>query len=84
MEGLTRALGVELALLRVNIVCPGLVKTPMWDGMSPADREAFYQSSPSRLLLRHVAEADEVAETCLHRMQSRRSTRSISRARYSL
>jgi NAD(P)-dependent dehydrogenase (short-subunit alcohol dehydrogenase family) len=47
MEGLTRALGVELAPLRVNIVCPGLVKTPMWDGMSPADREPSTSPPPA-------------------------------------
>lgn len=30
MEGLTRALAVELAPIRVNIVCPGVVKSPIW------------------------------------------------------
>jgi NAD(P)-dependent dehydrogenase (short-subunit alcohol dehydrogenase family) len=28
MEGLTRALAVELAPIRVNIVSPGVVRTP--------------------------------------------------------
>jgi NAD(P)-dependent dehydrogenase (short-subunit alcohol dehydrogenase family) len=31
MEALTRALAVELAPIRVNIVSPGVVKTPLWD-----------------------------------------------------
>jgi NAD(P)-dependent dehydrogenase (short-subunit alcohol dehydrogenase family) len=30
MEGLTRALAVELAPIRVNIVSPGVVKSPLW------------------------------------------------------
>lgn len=33
MEGLTRALAVELAPVRVNIVSPGVVKTPLWREM---------------------------------------------------
>jgi NAD(P)-dependent dehydrogenase (short-subunit alcohol dehydrogenase family) len=34
MEGLTRALAVELAPLRVNIVAPGVVKSPLWSSMA--------------------------------------------------
>jgi NAD(P)-dependent dehydrogenase (short-subunit alcohol dehydrogenase family) len=33
MEGLIRALAVELAPIRVNIVSPGVVKTPLWSAM---------------------------------------------------
>jgi NAD(P)-dependent dehydrogenase (short-subunit alcohol dehydrogenase family) len=42
MEGLTRALAVELAPIRVNTVCPGLVKSPPWAGMTEAERVALY------------------------------------------
>jgi NAD(P)-dependent dehydrogenase (short-subunit alcohol dehydrogenase family) len=34
MEGLTRALAAELAPVRVNIVSPGVVKTPLWREMT--------------------------------------------------
>jgi NAD(P)-dependent dehydrogenase (short-subunit alcohol dehydrogenase family) len=34
MEGLTRALAVELAPTRVNIVSPGVVKSPLWGNMT--------------------------------------------------
>jgi NAD(P)-dependent dehydrogenase (short-subunit alcohol dehydrogenase family) len=47
MEGLTRALAVELAPIRVNIVSPGVVKTPLWAGMAEADREALYGKRPN-------------------------------------
>lgn len=49
MEGLTRALAVELAPIRVNIVSPGMVKTPLWAGMVEADREALYRQTAERL-----------------------------------
>ena len=38
MEGLTRALAMELAPTRVNIVSPGVVKSPLWANM--ADRRS--------------------------------------------
>jgi NAD(P)-dependent dehydrogenase (short-subunit alcohol dehydrogenase family) len=38
MGGLTRALAVELAPLRVNLVSPGFVKTPLWAGIQEAER----------------------------------------------
>jgi NAD(P)-dependent dehydrogenase (short-subunit alcohol dehydrogenase family) len=69
MEGLTRALAVELAPVRVNIVCPGFVKTPLWANMAEADREALYRQIADKLLVRHVGEADEIAEAYLYLMR---------------
>lgn len=39
IEHLARALAVELAPVRVNCVCPGLIRTAVWDAV-PADRLA--------------------------------------------
>src|SRR5258708_24740645 len=38
MEALTRALAVELAPIRVNLVRPGLVRSPLWSTMSQEAR----------------------------------------------
>lgn len=52
LEGLTKALAVELAPLRVNAISPGVVETPGWDFLTEADRNAFFaaqaQTLPSR------------------------------------
>lgn len=69
MEGLTRALAVELAPIRVNIVSPGVVKSPLWSNMSEADRNGLYRNMDQTLLLRHVGEPDEVAESYLYLMK---------------
>src|ERR1700730_5544631 len=45
MEGLTRALAVELAPVRVNIVSPGVVRSPLWAHMAEADRGALYPAT---------------------------------------
>jgi len=68
MEGLTRALAVELAPVRVNIVSPGVVKTPLWRDMSSAARDALYAGEAQRLLVGHVGEPQEIAEGYLYLM----------------
>jgi NAD(P)-dependent dehydrogenase (short-subunit alcohol dehydrogenase family) len=68
MEGLTRALAVELAPIRVNIVCPGVVKSPLWGKMTEADRAALYRQTADRLPVGHVGETEEIAEAYLYLM----------------
>src|ERR1700735_2939499 len=68
MEGLTRALAVELAPIRVNIVCPGVVKSPLWANMAETDRDALYQGMADKLLVGHVGETDEIAKAYLYLM----------------
>ncbi|HEX4635702.1 MAG TPA: SDR family oxidoreductase [Rhizomicrobium sp.] len=69
MEGLTRALAVELAPIRVNIVSPGVVKSPLWSNMSEADRQGLYKAMAETLPLRHVGEPEEVAQAYLYLMK---------------
>jgi NAD(P)-dependent dehydrogenase (short-subunit alcohol dehydrogenase family) len=69
MEGLTRALAVELAPVRVNIVSPGVVKSPLWNAMPAAEREALYAGMADKLLLRHVGEPEELAQSYLYLMK---------------
>jgi NAD(P)-dependent dehydrogenase (short-subunit alcohol dehydrogenase family) len=68
MEGLTRALAVELAPIRVNIVSPGVVKTPLWSAIPEADREALYRQM-EHLPVGHVGEPEEIAEAYLYLMR---------------
>jgi NAD(P)-dependent dehydrogenase (short-subunit alcohol dehydrogenase family) len=74
MEGLTRALAVELAPLRVNIVSPGVVKTPLWREMPEQARESLYVSEARRLPVGHVADAREIAEGYLYLMRQTYAT----------
>jgi NAD(P)-dependent dehydrogenase (short-subunit alcohol dehydrogenase family) len=69
MEGLTRALAMELAPIRVNIVAPGLVKTPLWANVPEDRREEMYRQAGERLPVGHVGEAEEVAQAYLYLMQ---------------
>ncbi|TSJ44206.1 SDR family oxidoreductase [Mucilaginibacter corticis] len=74
MEGFTRAMAVELAPIRVNMVCPGLVKTNLWSNMPQADQDSLFNSYANILPVKFVAEADDVAESYLYLMRQRYST----------
>jgi NAD(P)-dependent dehydrogenase (short-subunit alcohol dehydrogenase family) len=74
MESMTRALAVELAPIRVNIVSPGVVKTALWNPMPEEARNALYRDVGAKLLVGRVGEASEVAETYLYLMRQSFST----------
>lgn len=68
MDAFTRALAVELAPLRVNLVSPGFVRTPLWDSIPEARREAMYAEVGAGLPVGRVGEAHDVARTYLYLM----------------
>ncbi|KLO18612.1 NAD(P)-binding protein [Schizopora paradoxa] len=71
VDALTRGLAVDLAPVRVNVVCPGLVKTELWDnsGVPKEAQEKMFNDAANRLLVKHVADADEIAEAYLFCMK---------------
>jgi NAD(P)-dependent dehydrogenase (short-subunit alcohol dehydrogenase family) len=77
VEGLTRALAVELGPLRVNCVSPGLARTPRWDAMPAETRQALYDREEQRLPLRRVGEAFELASAYIYLMTNTFATGNI-------
>lgn len=65
VEGMGRALAVELAPLRVNVVAPGTVETPVFDFMAPDIRAARLQKAGEQTTVGRVGQPDEVAEVYL-------------------
>lgn len=66
IEHLTRGLAVELAPIRVNCVCPGLIATEIWDTMMGDRRDAQFAQMTGRYLLPRPGTAEEVAEAYLY------------------
>jgi NAD(P)-dependent dehydrogenase (short-subunit alcohol dehydrogenase family) len=66
-EGLTRGLAVDLAPVRVNCVCPGLIETELFDRYGDARREMLKAISQRQLIPRPgtPAEAAEAYLTCM-------------------
>jgi NAD(P)-dependent dehydrogenase (short-subunit alcohol dehydrogenase family) len=69
IEALTRALAIELAPIRVNAVCPGVVRTNLWQNMSSSEREQLFESVGKRLPVGRVGEAHDIAQAYLFLMQ---------------
>lgn len=74
MEALGRALALELGPIRVNVVCPGMTKTEMWDELPTENRESMYREMAAKLPIGRVADPLEVAETYLYLMRQTYST----------
>ncbi|MEV6025353.1 SDR family oxidoreductase [Streptomyces sp. NPDC052036] len=77
MESLTRALALELAPVRVNVVSPGLVRTELWRGMTGEDRDALFEAATASLPVGRVGTPDDVAEAYLYLMRGGYSTGSV-------
>ena len=74
MESLTRALALELAPLRVNVVAPGLVRTELWRELPDDDRDGLFASVAGSLPVGRIGEPADVAEAYLYLMRGGYST----------
>ena len=77
IEGLTRALAVELAPIRVNAVSPGLARTPRWNAWTDTARHELYRKEEERLLVGRVGEASEIAIAYLYLMENSYATGNV-------
>lgn len=74
VEGLVRAMAVELAPIRVNSVVPGVIKTNLWDGMSEEQREGLFKAMDETLLVKRVGLAEDVALGFIYLMKQQFGT----------
>lgn len=65
VEGLGRALAIELAPLRVNVIAPGIVDTPRYAGMMQSDRDQMFAQLKQKLPVKHVGQSHELAQAVL-------------------
>jgi len=63
VEGMTRALALDLAPIRVNAVAPGLIDTPLWNAFG-AQREAILAHAAA-LPVGRIGRPEEVAQAVL-------------------
>jgi NAD(P)-dependent dehydrogenase (short-subunit alcohol dehydrogenase family) len=74
IEHLTQGLAVDLAPRRVNVVCPGLVLTEVWDSMPEAQREERLRQMTAAQPLPRAGAPDEIADAYLYLMRGTFST----------
>ncbi|MEK1863262.1 MAG: SDR family oxidoreductase [Rhizobium leguminosarum] len=62
LEGLVRALAVELAPIRINAVSPGWVDTPIWSFVVGDAKQATLDAMAQRLPAGRVGRPDDIAD----------------------
>jgi NAD(P)-dependent dehydrogenase (short-subunit alcohol dehydrogenase family) len=80
LEGLVRALAVELAPIRVNAVSPGWTDTPIWDempGMTAARKGEAFASMAARLPTGRIGQPEDIADAVVFLMKSQFSTGAV-------
>jgi NAD(P)-dependent dehydrogenase (short-subunit alcohol dehydrogenase family) len=77
VESLTRALAVELAPIRVNAICPGVVRSPLWASMTGASREQLYRDTADSIPAGRVGEVEDIALAYLYCLTQPFATGSI-------
>ncbi|HXQ13892.1 MAG TPA: SDR family oxidoreductase [Caulobacteraceae bacterium] len=70
IEHLTRGLAVDLAPIRVNAVCPGAIRTDVWNSIPAETREERFKEMTQRLPIARIGEPNEVAEAYLYLMRA--------------
>ncbi|PPQ94972.1 hypothetical protein CVT25_004217 [Psilocybe cyanescens] len=69
LEGLTRGLAVDLAPIRVNSVCAGLINTELVDKLFGDQKDNMVKAFTPKILLHRVGEPSECAEAYLFLMK---------------
>ncbi|MER9966902.1 SDR family oxidoreductase [Mesorhizobium sp. M0060] len=62
LGSLAYALAVELAPIRVNVVSPGWVDTPIWDAVAGSGKTAALDAMAKRLLVGRIGQAADIAQ----------------------
>ena len=69
MEALTRELALELAPIRVNLVRPGVVESPLWSALPEAQRDALFEATAKTTPVGHTGRVEEIARAFVYCME---------------
>ncbi len=77
LEGLVRALALELAPVRVNAVSPGWVDTPIWTAVAGEAKAEVLDAMARRLPVGRIGQPDDIAEAIAFLMSNRFTTGTV-------
>lgn len=77
IEGLTRALALELSPLRVNAISPGTIVTPVWNVVPEKERLAQFEATAQALPAKRVGKPEDIAQAVLYLIQCGFATGSV-------
>lgn len=70
IEAFSRAAASELAPVRVNAVFPGVVRSPLWRGMSAREQDVFFAEAATSIPVGRVGVTEDIASAFTHLMMS--------------
>jgi NAD(P)-dependent dehydrogenase (short-subunit alcohol dehydrogenase family) len=77
LHSMTRQLAVDLKPLRVNLISPGPVETPLWDFLAEDVKKKTFEATGKRLLTGRVGQVEDVVEAYLYLMKDQNVTGSV-------
>lgn len=77
IQAMAFTMAKELAPLRVNILSPGLVDTPVYDWMSPEEKADFFKQMGGELPVGRVGKPDEIGQAVSFLIRNRFTTGAI-------
>ncbi|NBD24987.1 SDR family oxidoreductase [Paenibacillus glycinis] len=77
VEGLMRGLTLDLAPIRVNVVSPGLVDTPLYAGMTEEPRTGLFNHVAGQLPVGRIAQPSDIASTYVYLAKNGFTTGSV-------
>jgi len=78
LVSLARALAVDLAPIRVNVVQPGIVDTGLWGEMTAEGRVAFVKGAEEKSLTGKLGVVEDVAEAYIWLLKDRNATGTVA------
>ena len=79
LESLARGLALEFASIRVNAVSPGMIETPICDGLPPGKRKTLFESTAAQLPIGRIGQPEDIASAVLFLMKTSFATGSTVR-----
>jgi len=70
IEGLAHALVDELAPIRVNVMAPGLLKTPFWSNLDASERESLFKNAKKEVPVGFIPNADPIGSAIVELMSN--------------
>jgi NAD(P)-dependent dehydrogenase (short-subunit alcohol dehydrogenase family) len=62
VEGLARALTVEMAPIRFNVIRPGFIDSGFWDFMEESERKKLFEENKHKIAVNRVGEPGDIAK----------------------
>jgi NAD(P)-dependent dehydrogenase (short-subunit alcohol dehydrogenase family) len=77
LSGLARGLALELAPIRVNVIAPGWVPTPVWDKIAGDNKHAVLDGMARRLPTGRLGSPEDIGEAVMFLTRARHLTAAV-------